>query len=278
VIEAFGGTRVFQVLFDFGYAGRGKSFASGHATIGFLIMGLWFVLREARPRLARNFLLLGMVLGCLVGLTRIASGAHFASDVVWAGLIFWISAWILTRMFPSLIFGSQAPPLSPRRRLLVYSAAGFLTIAALFFTLLVKLQYSEILYPKPGTSTPKVEVLQIEAKDMHLVLRLVPESTPCTLRGDLRGFGWPSAKITNSITASGAQLRAVFGKKGYFSEYGGRVEIVASNADLKNLQILLQHGSIRIEAPPGTRPPRGTLRITDPQAPKPVLPAGWVLR
>lgn len=275
-IEAFGGPRAFQTLFDFGFSGRGKSFASGHATIGFLIVGLWFVLREARPYLARYCLFLGIMFGLLVGLTRIASGAHFASDVMWAGLIVWICAWTLTRMFPGFVLESHPRALSQGARIMVYSLSGLLAIGALFFTLLVKLQYLEIRYPMTGT-TQKIEILQVEAQDLQVTLRLAPQSAICSLRGDIRGFGSPLAKITSSITASGAHLRAVFGKKGYFSEYNGRLEITASATELQDLQILLEHGSIRVQAPPGTHPPRWTLRIADPKAPKPMLPTDWVL-
>jgi membrane-associated PAP2 superfamily phosphatase len=276
-IEAFGGPRVFQALFDFGLAGRGKSFASGHATIGFLFVGLWFVFREARPRLAQHCLFLGIVFGILVGLTRIASGKHFTSDVMWAGLIVWICAWILTRISPGFSLRSQPRALSPRAKIAVYSLSGLLAIGALFFTLLLKMQYNEIRYSSEGTGQ-RTEILQVEAHDLQVTLRLVPQSGTCSLRGDIRGFGWPQAKITSSITTSGAQLRAVFGKNGYFSEYSGRLEIHTSATDLQDLQILLEHGSIQVEAPPGTQPPpRWTLRVVDPQAPKPKVPADWVL-
>ena len=76
----------FQALFDWGYAGRGKSFPSGHATVGFLPFGMWFVLRFSQPVLAQVFLWSGLFGGLCIGWMRVAAGAHFASDVLWAGL------------------------------------------------------------------------------------------------------------------------------------------------------------------------------------------------
>lgn len=80
---------------------RNCSFVSGHAASGFALIA-WGLL--GAPARRRRWLLLGGAAGLLVGLGRIAQGGHFASDVVFSGLVMWIcsaavrEAWLLARL------------------------------------------------------------------------------------------------------------------------------------------------------------------------------------
>ena len=65
------------------------SFVSGHAAIGFSVMGLGMWAPLSRRR---RWWLAGMVLGFGIGYVRIAQGGHFLSDIVFAGLTVWASA------------------------------------------------------------------------------------------------------------------------------------------------------------------------------------------
>jgi len=86
VIE-FGGRSVFEPVLTMDPSSEGLSFPCGHATMGFLMMGGYFLLRRHRAGLARGFLLGGIVLGSLMGVARMVQGGHFFTDVIWAGLI-----------------------------------------------------------------------------------------------------------------------------------------------------------------------------------------------
>ncbi|RYE52747.1 MAG: phosphatase PAP2 family protein, partial [Hyphomicrobiales bacterium] len=66
---------------------RGNSMPSGHAAMGFILATPFFVLRRPRPRLAHAFLAAGLGAGFVLGLSRMALGAHFATDVLIAGAI-----------------------------------------------------------------------------------------------------------------------------------------------------------------------------------------------
>jgi lipid A 4'-phosphatase len=63
------------------------SFVSGHAATGFALMAFG-LLGTARQR--RRWLVVGLCAGLWVGLGRMAQGGHFASDVLFAGLVIWI--------------------------------------------------------------------------------------------------------------------------------------------------------------------------------------------
>lgn len=84
VIE-FGGSLEFTQFWQLGSAGANSSFPSGHAAIAFFTMAPWFVLRDNKRAIATGFLVFGLSFGSLVGIARILQGAHFVSDVVWAG-------------------------------------------------------------------------------------------------------------------------------------------------------------------------------------------------
>lgn len=86
VIE-MGGRSVYEPILTIDRSSKGLSFPCGHATMGFLFMGGYFLFRRHRAGLARGFLLGGIVLGGLMGVARMVQGGHFFTDVVWAGLI-----------------------------------------------------------------------------------------------------------------------------------------------------------------------------------------------
>jgi len=84
-IEIFGGTEKTLAIWEKGVSGRGKSFPSGHASMGFFLFSPFFLLRTNAKGWAVFFLLLGIGYGILMGIARMVQGGHFASDVLWAG-------------------------------------------------------------------------------------------------------------------------------------------------------------------------------------------------
>jgi lipid A 4'-phosphatase len=95
-IAEFGGTREFTAApLPADQCARNCSFVSGHAALGFSLVGFAFLLPAGRRRRIAFGAALG--LGALVGLGRIAAGHHFLSDVVDAGLIVIGITWLLHR-------------------------------------------------------------------------------------------------------------------------------------------------------------------------------------
>ena len=88
----FGGTAEYHPPLVFGERGVGKSFPSGHSSVGFALAMFWFIWRRQRPLLANSALAFAMTSGVLLGMQRINSGSHFPSDVMWsAGLCLLVS-------------------------------------------------------------------------------------------------------------------------------------------------------------------------------------------
>lgn len=88
VVE-FGGRSQFEPVLSYDAASTGMSFPCGHATTGFFFLAGYFLLRRHRPGLAQAVVFGSLALGGLMGVARMAQGAHFFSDVVWAAVVCW---------------------------------------------------------------------------------------------------------------------------------------------------------------------------------------------
>jgi membrane-associated PAP2 superfamily phosphatase len=104
-IREFGGERAYRKIWVKTDFKNGRSFPSGHAAIGFFLMTPYFVLRKKKDRWATVFLVVGLSYGSLMGLGRMFQGAHFPSDIVWAGGIVYFTGLIL-----AYLFGFFSPP------------------------------------------------------------------------------------------------------------------------------------------------------------------------
>ena len=113
VVE-FGGQSAFTPAFYNAHAcDKNCSFPSGHAACGFYFIALAWAFHR------RDLLLLGIALGSLLGLMRIAQGGHFASDVLVSWWICYFTAAWLARLF------GLADPLESRSESLVPLASQF---------------------------------------------------------------------------------------------------------------------------------------------------------
>jgi membrane-associated PAP2 superfamily phosphatase len=73
--------------------------------VGFALFGLYFALRDERPRAARAALLAAWIIGLAAGAVQIARGAHFASHVLWTAWVAWtvtLAAAALAGVAPAL--------------------------------------------------------------------------------------------------------------------------------------------------------------------------------
>lgn len=106
---AFGGVRPF-VPPGIPAPTEGRSFPSGHASMGFFLMAPAFFLYRCNKRLALWFVLLGLSAGTMIGLGRIVQGRHFASDVVWSAGMIYLTGWCLDWLFQMFAHGSGTTP------------------------------------------------------------------------------------------------------------------------------------------------------------------------
>lgn len=99
-IEAFGGDQKFNQLWVYNPHGNGKSFPSGHASMGFFWIGLIpLAMRLRKMKMALVLLGAGLVHGGLMGLGRIAQGGHFFGDVIWSAGMDYLVGYSLALIF-----------------------------------------------------------------------------------------------------------------------------------------------------------------------------------
>lgn len=93
VIE-FGGKQQFRTWYEpnfFHQPEPSRSFPCGHCTMGFFFFSAAFALRRTgHERWSHFFLVYAFAMGFFLGLSRIAQGGHFVTDVLMSGIILWI--------------------------------------------------------------------------------------------------------------------------------------------------------------------------------------------
>ena len=98
--QEFGGDLPYHPLGKLGTSGVGRSFPSGHASMGFYWLGLFVYFWDHRRNLAWRFGALGLLHGLLMGLGRMAQGGHWPSDVLWTAGFVYLTAWVLNHFLP----------------------------------------------------------------------------------------------------------------------------------------------------------------------------------
>lgn len=91
-LTQFGGKETYSKLLEPRPATDkpGLCWPGGHAATGFCLFGLFFMLHDRRPRLARLAFVVALVAGSALGFGRMLQGAHFLSHNVWTGVFCWL--------------------------------------------------------------------------------------------------------------------------------------------------------------------------------------------
>ncbi len=108
-IEQFNGEKHFCKVWVYSDQ-NGHSFPSGHSSIAFYFISLYYVFRRRNKKVANWCFFGGIAYGILMSCTRIVQGAHFFSDCLWAFGFVWLTCeladrWILNN--PKLKLGRQ---------------------------------------------------------------------------------------------------------------------------------------------------------------------------
>lgn len=91
-VEQFGGTQLFtRAAMPADQCEKNCSFVSGHASVGFFFLAFAFVW----PRRRALWLAAGSGLGISIGLARMLQGGHFLSDVIFSGIVVYLTAFAL---------------------------------------------------------------------------------------------------------------------------------------------------------------------------------------
>jgi len=87
---------------------QGRCFPAAHASSGYALLALYFVLRERGLRIAQAGLTLGAVTGLIFGIAQQSRGAHFVSHDVWSAFLVWtISLSLYTFAFKGQLWNTS---------------------------------------------------------------------------------------------------------------------------------------------------------------------------
>ena len=229
-VEELGGTHDYAPPLSFALH-EGHSFPCGHCSVGFIFGTLVLVLPRGK-RLAKAALFtFSLLLGSALGLGRMAAGAHFFSDVLWAGLIVWGSAWVSYHLVYE-VGGEKWQKILAAGKARRRTVAVLAVVAVAFtFSVLAATPFDKKLageLPATGTGTLVVEV-------PNLPVRIeTAEGIVSSYAGDFRGFGFPNRRITATISSrEGAQVLSVR-RSGLFTDLEGTVTLlIAANGPSK---------------------------------------------
>lgn len=89
-VSQFGGEHQYVPPAKFGHT-PDKSFVCGHCSVGYTFFVLYFLSQNHKA----IYFLLTLVLAWTLGFTRMTSGGHFASDILWSGYLVFLVAYAL---------------------------------------------------------------------------------------------------------------------------------------------------------------------------------------
>jgi membrane-associated PAP2 superfamily phosphatase len=250
-IEQFDGHMQYLPPLAMGQKDQGKSFPAGHASVGFSFFTLWFLWRSRWPRLARWALAGAIALGTVMGLGRMAAGAHFLSDVLWSGYLTFLTALILHYLLLRTERRSAVAPANESLNLPV--VAGYTLVgSAVAMGSLVSFPVEEQIDYRPAPEQPVPSRLHLNLGEAEVNLRLIRGAAePLRVSGTVRGFGLPNHDIRSfGLYYGGDTPRFVynFQQRGYFIEMDAQLDVEVDVARVKDLSINLQRGDIYIEA------------------------------
>ncbi|HRU39136.1 MAG TPA: phosphatase PAP2 family protein, partial [Candidatus Goldiibacteriota bacterium] len=234
-----------------GTPGRGHSFPCGHASMGFLFMSLYFVLKNKNRPAAYAALFGGAAYGTLMGLARMAQGGHYLSDVMWAGGITFIAAETAYHM---ILGGDSGRPVFGA----IAKSAANKPAAAAVTAILLGLLIFIFLFSTPFNSNREYRLSAVNGEfllEMECeadVLISGPEKGHGSVGFEASGFGFPKRRYDADVKAeTGANsVKYVYKtvKKGFFSELNASIKVLLPEASEYRITVRNRKGNIVFNA------------------------------
>ena len=250
----------------------GASFPCGHCTVGFLYGIGWWIWKRRRAR-ALTSLSAGLLAGGLLGVGRMAAGAHFLSDILWSALLAAGVSHILYYHVLRLARDGapDATPLAARRPespwFRASTVAAVLGAAGVLVALFATPHGTPLDTVVPLPSLPQApRVLEVQARKGTIEILLVDTpASQVTIRGELHGFGLPLSRLGAHVEFIPDPVpRLVFRieQRGLFTDLDGFASLRVPAAGLEQLVVRLRQGDIRVtDATRAGVVTKGTLRL-----------------
>jgi lipid A 4'-phosphatase len=256
----FGGRWACQTALEKGVSGRGRSFPCGHSSMGYFFLAFYFVLRRRHRLLAAAAAIAAAVFGTLIGMARMAAGAHFASDVLWSALIpatiAFLLYYVILRIPQHEDAGDQAPPRLHPLWLKIgapVAALGLLAAVLAGTHAFADMDYVLLLQTRAAS-------LEVDCESCDLELIFDPDlSNRMTIVGQAQGFGWPWSRLQHravTVVTNGLyQAQFSFRRDGHFTELAGHIALRLPVETSRGVRIVLKNGDLIVKAPEGVKLP-----------------------
>lgn len=233
----------------------GASFPCGHCTVGFLYATGWWIWRRRRPGWAAVSLTGGLLLGLLLGVGRLAAGAHFLSDVVWSALLAFGVTHILfyhvlrvpaERALPHTELTASPTQSRWNRTVKISALLGGVAVLLVLFVMPHGAQLTATVPLTPGW--PRVLEVKADAANVAIVLIDEPRST-LTIDGELHGFGLPRSRLAarlEVVSQPPSRLRYRIEAQGWLTDVDGVATLRVPASAFDRVIVDVRHGNIRI--------------------------------
>jgi membrane-associated PAP2 superfamily phosphatase len=231
---------------------NGAAFPCGHCTVGFLYGAGWWIWKRRRPALAAGCLATGLTLGVLLGVGRMAAGAHFLSDVVWSALLAFAVVHVLHYHVLSpggalrrVVTGTRAARHLPQLAGIAAPLAGIAVLVALFAT-----PHGTQLRERIPLSAQSPRILQVQADSATIAVVLVDApASALVIDGELHGFGMPTSRLAAHLDVAlhpEPTLIYRIEARGWLTDIDGFVTLTVPASAFDRVGVVVQRGDIRL--------------------------------
>lgn len=249
----FGGDQQYIAPLAIGNDPGNKSFPSGHGSAGFALFAFWFIIRGRQRRYAKWTLMIVLSLAFLIGSGRIVGGAHYLSDVFWAGLIVYVVALML--YYHILKIPAREEQIDNASGHDVYKrgykeplAYGALGAGLIFISLLATPIKDDFTRQLNAATLLKLRHIDYSIDYGRVEVRVTDTANSIfDMTGRVRGFGFPSSKVNviyNSDTPGVISSRIEH--TGVFTEKNVRYVFSVDTRMLDKFSLSLEHGQITV--------------------------------
>jgi membrane-associated PAP2 superfamily phosphatase len=227
----------------------GASFPCGHCSVGFMFGAGWWIWRRRRRPWAVASLAGGLALGALLGVGRMAAGAHFLSDIVWSALLaFGVLHVLWYHVLPAPAAGDAvASGVGDWRRVSapVAAVAGAIVLLALFAT-----PHGTALTERVplGSGSPRSLEVVADAANVTVVL-LDGSDAELVVDGELHGFGAPGSRLAARVEVLSQPhpaLRYRIESRGWLTDVDGMATLRVPAVAFDRVSVNLGRGNIRV--------------------------------
>jgi lipid A 4'-phosphatase len=222
----------------------GASFPCGHCTVGFLFGLGWWIFRR-RPRWAAVSLAAGLAVGTLLGIGRMAAGAHFLSDVVWSALL----AYGVTHILYYHVLRLEAPAAHAVRSPRALGLAAPLASVGVLLALTVLPHGSDLAASMDlAAGTPRNLEVVADRANIAIVLVDAPPSR-LGVEGELHGFGLPAARLGahfETVAEPAPGLRYSIEERGWLTDVDGFARLAVPAAAFARIVVRVGRGNIQV--------------------------------